>query len=165
MPPRPTSATSSTSWARPRPSSPPPTRDARRSDGGRGRLLALAFLVVGFPPVLGWVVGLVLLLVSPLWNARQKLLGALVWPGGLLMVGALPFLFAARSTTCVSSGTAVQVCEPGQVCPVSPILDSCTGSEIQWGLVLLAVVLVLAPIVVAAYLWRAAGRQSAATDS
>ncbi len=127
--------------------------------------VALAFLVVGFPPVLGWVVGLVLLLVSPLWNARQKLLGALVWPGGLVMAGALPFLFAARSTTCVSSGTAVQVCEPGQVCPVSPILDSCTGSEIQWGLVLLAVVLVLAPIVVAAYLWRAAGRQSAATDS
>ncbi len=32
--PRRTSATSSTSWARPRPSSPPPTRDTRRSDGG-----------------------------------------------------------------------------------------------------------------------------------
>ena len=102
---------------------------------------------------------------SPLWNARQKLLGALVWPGGLLMVGAFPFLFAARSETCVSSGTAVQVCEPGQVCPVSPILDSCAGSGIQWGLVLLAVVLVLAPIVVAAYLWRAAGRRSATTAS
>ena len=129
------------------PGRPPERRGAREA-------LALAFLVVGFPPVLGWVVGLVLLLVSPLWNARQKLLGALVWPGGLLMVGAFPLLFVARSETCVSSGSAVQVCEPGQVCPVSPILDNCASSGIQWGVVLLAVVLVLAPIVVAAYLWR-----------
>jgi hypothetical protein len=126
--------------------------------------------VVGFPPILGWVVGLILLLVSPLWSARQKLLGALVWPGGLLMVGAFPFLLAARSTICVTSASPVQVCEAGQVCPVSPILDSpildgCAGSQVQWGLVVLAVVLVLAPIVVAAYLWRAAGRRSAATDS
>ena len=52
----------------------------------------------------------------------------------------------------------------GQVCPVSPILDSCAGSGIQWGVVLLAVVLVLAPIVVAAYLWRTAGRRSGATS-
>ena len=132
-----------------------------RERRGAREAIALAFLVVGFPPVLGWVVGLILLLVSPLWNARQKLLGALVWPGGLVMVGAFPFLVAAGSETCVSSASAVQVCEAGQVCPVGPILDSCTGAGIQWGLVLLAVVLVLAPIAVAAYLWVAAGRRSA----
>jgi hypothetical protein len=39
--------------------------------------------------VVGWLVGLVLLWASPRWRRREKLLGTLVWPGGLLAPLAL----------------------------------------------------------------------------
>jgi hypothetical protein len=53
---------------------------------GAREVLALLFVVTGLPPVLGWLVGVGLLLSSPLWSVRQKLLGVLVWPGGVLML-------------------------------------------------------------------------------
>src|SRR3954447_5160083 len=53
--------------------------------GPREIFALLLLLTGGFPvPILGWFVGLGLLIWSPLWSARQKWLGALVWPGGLL---------------------------------------------------------------------------------
>lgn len=64
---------------------------------GAREILALVFLVIGFPPVLGWLIGVVLLVSSPLWSTRQKLLGVLVWPGGgaTLLAGFAVALFAA----------------------------------------------------------------------
>jgi hypothetical protein len=44
-------------------------------------------------PVLGWVVGVVLLWGSDLWSRREKLLGTLVVPSGLL----LPIFAAQRA--------------------------------------------------------------------
>ncbi len=55
---------------------------------GACEVFALVFLVVGFPPILGWLMGVFLLVSSPLWSTRQKLLGILVWPGGLTTVVA-----------------------------------------------------------------------------
>ncbi len=57
-------------------------------------LLAVVGLVVGslVLPVAGWLVGLVLLWRSPTWGVGDKLLGTLIWPGGLLLPLALPFL-------------------------------------------------------------------------
>jgi hypothetical protein len=57
-------------------------------------LLAVVGLVVGslVIPVAGWLVGAVLLWRSDSWTVGEKLLGTLVWPGGLLLPLALPFL-------------------------------------------------------------------------
>ena len=57
--------------------------DTRR--GGLVEILALiGVLVGGFLFVIGWFVGLVLLWVSDAWTMREKLVGTLVVPGGLL---------------------------------------------------------------------------------
>jgi hypothetical protein len=56
--------------------------DRRASRRGLRELFALLLLVLGLPPVVGWLAGVGLLLSSPLWSIRQKLLGILVWPGG-----------------------------------------------------------------------------------
>ncbi len=95
---------------------------------GAREVLALIFLVTGFPWILGWLIGVGLLVSSPLWTPRQKLLGVFVWPGGY-----------------VGASLAIAV------------LASVSMSN--WRYVAIAF-LVLAPLVVAAYLYRAAGRQA-----
>jgi hypothetical protein len=69
------------------------------------------FLLLGgiVIPVLGWFIGVVLLWMSPRWTAKDKLLGTLVWPGGLLapallvVAGAAAGLLATSATICTSS--------------------------------------------------------------
>ena len=95
---------------------------------GAREVLALIFLVTGFPWILGWLIGVGLLVSSPLWSARQKLLGILVWPGGYAGAGlAVPILALAATSS--------------------------------WRYVAIAF-LVLAPLVVAVYLYREAGRRA-----
>ncbi len=43
-------------------------------------LLAIGGLVL---PIIGWVIGVILLWISPAWTSGEKLLGTLVVPGGL----------------------------------------------------------------------------------
>lgn len=125
---------------------------------GPREVFALLLLVLGgFPvPILGWFVGLGLLIWSPLWNTRQKLLGALVWPGGLF---SLLFIAAIPNSTsgCVS--------ESGFTTPNgSTVVQSCTTTAHTYSAWVWAPVLILLvslPIAVAIYLWRAAGRRSA----
>lgn len=61
---------------------------------GRGRLQAgavvLLLLIGGFLIGLGWLAGAALLWASPRWDTRDKLLGTLIWPGGLAAVLAVP---------------------------------------------------------------------------
>jgi hypothetical protein len=113
---------------------------------GPREIFALLLLVTGFPPILGWLVGVGLLLWSPLWNWRQKLVAVLVWPGGYF--GAL--LFAAIPVAWAPATCSAPVGDP----------LPCTGSGSSLWTVVAIVVLVLAPILVAAYLYRAAGRQA-----
>jgi hypothetical protein len=68
-----------------RPERPPTRRGARE-------VFALILLVTGLPPILGWLAGVGLLLWSPLWSTRQKLLGILVWPGGYMVLLAAPVI-------------------------------------------------------------------------
>jgi hypothetical protein len=107
-----------------RPSRTPTRRGARE-------VLAILFLLVGFfvLPIVGWVVGAALLLSSSLWTARQKLLGLLVWPGGL------GFFALAELLGLFGHVDGVGIWIP----------------------------LVVPPLVVAAYLYRAAGRNADAT--
>ena len=81
----------------PPPADEPPPARAEHQQQVRipsGDLLAIVGLVVGslVLPVVGWLVGLVLLWRSRSWTTLEKLLGSLVWPGGLLVPLALPFL-------------------------------------------------------------------------
>jgi hypothetical protein len=126
---------------------------------GAREVFALLLLVTGVPPVIGWFVGLGLLIWSPLWTPRQKWLGALVWPGGwlgMLIVVSTPLSFSAHP--CNSAQT-----------PLSPngsttVTTGCLSSHSvgPWVWLPVFAVGVGLPILVATYLWRAAGRRSAA---
>jgi hypothetical protein len=124
------------------PQLPLPSRGARE-------VFALILLVTGLPPILGWLAGVGLLLWSPLWSTRQKLLGILIWPGGyfvsLFSLGGLGFVQESCSTP-VGGPT------PGD-CVVS-------GPSVWW--IIAIIIIAGAPILVATYLYRAAGRREAA---
>jgi uncharacterized membrane protein len=90
------------------PAGQPATQPGR---AGALELAAVLFLLLGgiVIPVLGWFIGVVLLWMSPRWTAKDKLLGTLVWPGGLLapallvVAGAAAGLLATSATICTSS--------------------------------------------------------------
>jgi hypothetical protein len=70
-------------------------------------LLLIGGLVV---PVLGWIVGVVMLWASNRWRISDKLLGTLIWPGGLAAPFAVLVLGAGLATlpasVCYVSGRA-----------------------------------------------------------
>lgn len=99
-------------------------------------------------PVIGWVVGLVLLWSSHLWTLRDKLIGTLVVPFGLLP--AVWFVGVAAIETCNTSSSADR-----------PPATTCTGGGTSPWLVALGVFLLVAPFASAAYLaWRTRPRTS-----
>jgi hypothetical protein len=116
-------------------------------------VFAIVLLLTGVPPVLGWLAGVALLLWSPLWSAGQKLLGILVWPGGLLAAGGVVVLAGSTATSCPTDAVG-----PSGV----PIGCTTSSGAAGWDLAVVVVVLV-APVLVAAYLYRAAGRAADAS--
>jgi hypothetical protein len=117
-------------------------------------LIAIILLLVGgvfgmvlsFPGgVTGWAVGVVLLWVSPRWRWPDKLLGTLVWPGGLAAPLLLLILPASTQVCSGSSGSPQVTCTGGS--PVPPWL----------GISLFAIG-VAGPIAVAIWLARRARR-------
>jgi len=97
----------------------------------------LFLLVLGTFGVLGWVVGAILLTVSRVWSPRDKMIGLLLFPGGLL----LPLVMLIARTSVCTSGTG-----PGSV-------TTCSGFTLPpiLGIPLL-IVLVATPLTVAVYL-------------
>lgn len=73
----------------------------RRRRVGRKELGALVLLPLGgvILPVLGWIIGVVLLWISDTWSTRDKLLGTLLVPGGLLLPLSLLYM-AEESNGC-----------------------------------------------------------------
>ena len=116
-----------------------------RKKGGALEGIAIASLLVGglIVPGIGWFLGVILLWVSSVWTARDKILGTLLVPGGLaapLAFGA----FAIGASSCIGG--------PG-----------CTGeTELTFPVVgtVLLVLLALAPIAMAIYLGRKAFRSA-----
>lgn len=102
-----------------------------RSGRSRGahEVFAVILLLVGglVLPLVGWLVGVGLLLSSPLWSGRQKLLGVLVWPGGLSLV-LLVLVVRAGGTQSALGGAGI------------------------------AALVLVPPVLVAIYLYRAAGQ-------
>lgn len=120
-------------------------------------LVAVLLLTVGsvLLPVLGWLVGVTLLWASSRWTSREKLLGTLVLPGGLLPAAAL-------LTVPTSSCSGVSSTGPDGRTVVSSGCDSWLP-PVPLGLGAL-LVMVVAPLVVAAVLWRRAGERAAGQD-
>ena len=118
---------------------------------------ALIMLPIGgvILPVLGWFIGIVLLWVSDAWSTRDKLVGTLLFPGGLLLPLALGVM-AEESSGC---GTIVNP----QLSP-QPIGSNCPPADgtSAWE-VALVVMLVLVPLVTTVYLARRMRRASSAT--
>lgn len=111
-------------------------------------LLAVFFLTLGSAvlPLVGWVVGVVLLWTSDRWGAGEKVLGTLVWPlgyAGVLVVLGLP------TQSCFSADGGP---------------ETCTGGTLPAWLGTPSIVLVVAaPLVVGAWLLHRARRRGRIT--
>jgi hypothetical protein len=116
----------------------------RRYDAVTVFLLLAGGVIV---PVAGWVAGAVMLLASRRWTVRDKLLGLLVWPGGLAIAVALIVFSPTR--TCVYVDDSSGHRHGGQ----------CTGTTIPgWVGIPLLVLAIAGPLVIAVYLARRARR-------
>jgi HAAS len=122
---------------------------------GWREVLALILLPIGgvVLPVFGWVAGVVLLWLSDAWTARDKVVGTLVLPGGLLIpLGLLVLGTSESGMSCpiVPAGAA------GSSTPVAapaPGTDFCTSTGgTSLVLVALFIVLLRAPVATDAYL-------------
>ena len=128
------------------------------STAGWKEVGALVLLPIGgvILPVLGWFIGIVLLWISDAWSTRDKLVGTLLFPGGLLLPVALGVL-ASESSGC---GTVVTP-------QLSPELNNASNCPPPDGTgaweVALVVMLILVPLVTTVYLARRMRRMSIAT--
>jgi uncharacterized membrane protein len=108
----------------------------------------LLLLLVGgvLLPVIGWLIGVVLLWMSDAWNRRDKLIGTLVVPGGLLLPLALLTMASSAGGGCSNPVPATG----------APEAAACTGGS--GGINVLSLigmtVLLLAPLMTTAYLAR-----------
>lgn len=128
---------------------------ALRTPGTGRETAAVLMLTIGsLLPVVGWLVGVALLWSSRRWTVGEKLLATLVvplGPGGVLVVAPLAG-GVAPARTCASTPDGGTLCTGGGI-----------GLDLQYGGTALAVLVVLAPVVVAALLLRRA-RQRAALE-
>jgi uncharacterized membrane protein len=112
-----------------------------RPKAGFREIAAVILLPIGgiIIPVIGWIVGLILLWSSPVWTSRDKWIGSLIIPGGLM----LPFeFFFFQGYECSGTGP-------------------CGPSGFEQALITIGfTLLVAAPIVTAIYLARRANTLS-----
>jgi hypothetical protein len=126
--------------------SPPPA--PRKSEPGWVEVGALIMLLVGglVLPIIGWVIGVVLLWTSNIWNTRDKIIGTIFIPGGLglpLLLGT--FALSANGSRCIEIG------EVGSQPAVTTCASQGTSVPEVFGIAAL-IALLLAPIVTTAYL-------------
>lgn len=110
----------------------------RTKPGVRETLTLILLLLGGLLYIVGWVVGAILLATSNVWTSREKVIGLLVVPGGLLPA----VLFFTL---------------PGQVCSVTTtgdrVVEQCSGGLMPvWLAWVLLAFLVIAPIWTAFFL-------------
>jgi uncharacterized membrane protein len=135
--------------------------DVRNVRAGWVEWVAVVLLPVGgvVIPVLGWVVGAALLWASRIWTLRDKLVGTLLVPGGLLGAVAL-FIAAWPVMTCTSKVVRVHT-KTGATMTLSPggcVGEAATPDRILIWLLLAALLLV--PVATSIYLARRAQQQA-----
>ncbi len=111
-------------------------------------IATLLLLLVGgvVLPVIGWLIGVVLLWVSDAWDSRDKLIGTLVVPGGLLLPLAL-------LTIVTSAGGGCSTPVPTTGAPEAAACGSGSGGINVLGLIAMTLLLIV-PLVTTAYLAR-----------
>ncbi len=124
------------------------------SKGSAWDIVALVLLLIGgvVVPVVGWIVGVVLLWISNTWTTTEKAIGTLVVPGGL----ALPLFLA-------TIGTYAETCS-GQ--PGGPL--TCSGGPSLAAQIfgtILVIALFVAPFATTAFLARRRSRHLALAQS
>lgn len=128
--------------------------------GGPRRSIALEtwsviMLTVGsiLLPVIGWLVGVVLMWSSDCWRTREKVLGTVLVPGGIGVFGILGVFgfFGASVEVCSSDVSVVNL--DGSTSPVSPATSTCDSAG-SWtdvlaptALILFAVASIVVPII------------------
>ena len=143
------------------PAGQPATQPGR---AGALELAAVLFLLLGgiVIPVLGWFVGVVLLWMSPRWTAKDKLLGTLVWPGGLLapalllVAGGAAGLLATSETICTTANPDVAPVSSSQQTVAQTATHCTTSGGIglpPWLVITLGLILLI--LAVAGPLWTA----------
>jgi uncharacterized membrane protein len=122
----------------------------RRTKPGVREILALILLPVGgFLYIIGWVVGAILLASSTVWTSREKVIGLLVVPGGLLPAA----LFGLMAGGPVCSETIVD----GRV-----VSEACSGGMPIWLAYVVMAALVIGPIWTVFFLLSRMNRRAAA---
>jgi len=143
----------------------PAAAAAQPGRAGGMELAAVLFLLLGgiVIPVLGWFIGVVLLWMSPRWTAKDKLLGTLVWPGGLLapalllVAGGAAGLLATSETICTTANPDVAPVSSSQQTVAQTATHCTTSGGIglpPWLVITLGLILLI--LAVAGPLWTAA---------
>jgi uncharacterized membrane protein len=112
---------------------------ARWTDTAAVILLPIGGVIL---PFFGWVIGLIFLWMSSVWTTKEKILGTLIVPGGLLPALYLT-LVPTRFRTCTQytvDGTTVSEC------------SGPNGTNVI--MLILGIALLVAPILIAVYLGR-----------
>lgn len=106
--------------------------------------LAILLLLVGLPLIgLGWVVGAVLLWMSDRWSTRDKLIGTLLWPGGL-------GTFLVAGVVGPPTTSTVEECDYSGACTMAE-------SGLPWWILAPVIAaLVIVPILTSIHLFRSA---------
>jgi hypothetical protein len=149
-------------------------QDARAAGPGRVRtpwfeMVAVTLLLVGgFAFGIGWIVGVVMTWSSARWSVRDKLLGTLIWPGGLVGVLLMQGV-TTGGEACSSMEPSPQPSLPGSGAgtPVATP-ETCETFGFMpplWVGIAIITVVVLAPFVVAFHLLRTARRVPPVTPS
>jgi uncharacterized membrane protein len=122
-----------------------------RAKPGIREILTLILLPLGgFLWIIGWAVGAILLATSTVWTSREKVIGLLVVPGGLLPA----FLFGFMSSGKLCSQTISQ----GQV-----VSETCSGGMPVWLAWMILAVTVIGPIWTVFFLLSRMNRRVAST--
>jgi uncharacterized membrane protein len=123
----------------------------RRAKPGIREILTLILLPLGgFLYVIGWAVGAILLATSQVWTSREKVIGLLVVPGGLLPAVLLGVMSGGELCSQVTSNGRV-------------VSESCTGGPPFWLASVILAVLVIAPIWTVFFLLSRMNQRAATT--
>jgi uncharacterized membrane protein len=115
----------------------------------------------GFLAGIGWIVGVVLLWSSDRWRTSDKVLGTLIWPGGLATTLALVFFGIAIPVGVSNCGTgSAGVCSTAGACSATSAAAACSAGQPAWVAFVVLIAVVVAgiggPIMVAIRLIRRA---------
>jgi uncharacterized membrane protein len=116
--------------------------------GIREILVLILLPLGGFLYLIGWAVGAILLATSTVWTSREKVIGLLVVPGGLLPAGLFGLMGGSRLCS--------EVIENGRV-----VSETCTGGMPVWLAWVITAVLVGGPIWTVFFLLTRMNRRAA----